>query len=73
MTRQEVEIRMEAISSILRHENYRIEREEMVRNSREVGAYLKEQLQGLMGDHPIIGDVRGIGLLQAETAPPATD
>ena len=42
-----------------------IEREEMVRNSREVGAYLKEQLQGLMGDHPIIGDVRGIGLLQA--------
>ena len=42
-----------------------IEREELVRNSREVGAYLKEQLQGLMGDHPIIGDVRGIGLLQA--------
>ena len=42
-----------------------IEREEMVRNSREVGAYLKEQLQGLMGDHPIVGDVRGMGLLQA--------
>ena len=30
MTRQEVEIRVEAISSILRHENYRIVREEMV-------------------------------------------
>ena len=30
MTRQEVEIRVEAISSILRHENYRIEHEEMV-------------------------------------------
>lgn len=29
-TRQNVEIRMEAISSILRHENYRIVREEMV-------------------------------------------
>ena len=29
-TRQEVEIQMEAISSILRHENYRITREEMV-------------------------------------------
>ena len=42
-----------------------IEREGMVQNSREVGEYLKEQLQGLMGDHPIIGDVRGIGLLLA--------
>ncbi len=29
-TRQDVEIRMDAISSILRHENYRIVREEMV-------------------------------------------
>lgn len=30
MTRQQVELRMEAISSILQHENYRIVREEMV-------------------------------------------
>ncbi|MDP6799539.1 MAG: aspartate aminotransferase family protein [SAR202 cluster bacterium] len=42
-----------------------IEQEGMVENARDVGAYLKEQLDGLSGDHPIIGDVRGIGLLAA--------
>ena len=40
-----------------------IEGENMVDNSREVGAYFKEQLEGLAGDHPLIGDVRGLGLL----------
>ncbi len=40
-----------------------LETESLVRNSAEVGAYLKEQLVGLMTDHPIVGDVRGIGLL----------
>ena len=40
-----------------------IETENMVENSAQVGAYLKEQLEGLMIDHPIIGDVRGLGLL----------
>ena len=40
-----------------------IEQENMVDNSREMGAYFKEQLEGLAGDHPIIGDVRGLGLL----------
>ena len=28
-----------------------------------MGKYLKEQLVTLMADHPIVGDVRGIGLL----------
>ena len=42
-----------------------IENEGMVENSAEVGAYCKEQLEGMMGDHPSIGDVRGIGLLMA--------
>ena len=42
-----------------------LENEKMVQNSAQVGAYFKEQLEGLAGDHPIIGDVRGIGLLLA--------
>ncbi len=42
-----------------------LESENMVQNSAETGAYFKEQLQGLQQDHPIIGDVRGIGLLLA--------
>ena len=42
-----------------------IESEGLVGNAAEVGAYFKEQLQGLMTDHPIIGDVRGVGLLLA--------
>jgi adenosylmethionine-8-amino-7-oxononanoate aminotransferase len=40
-----------------------LEDENMVENSAVVGAYLKEQLEGLMVDHPIVGDVRGLGLL----------
>jgi adenosylmethionine-8-amino-7-oxononanoate aminotransferase len=40
-----------------------IENEHLVENAAEVGAYLKEQLEGLKVDHPIVGDVRGIGLL----------
>ena len=42
-----------------------IENEKLVENAAEVGAYLKEQLEGLKVDHPIVGDVRGIGLLVA--------
>ena len=39
-----------------------IESEGLVENSAVVGAYLKEQLEGLMVDHPTIGGVQGIGL-----------
>ena len=42
-----------------------IENEGMVDNAAEVGAYFKEQLEAMAGDHPSIGDVRGIGLLVA--------
>jgi len=42
-----------------------LQNENMVENSRVVGAYLKEQLESLMETHPIIGDVRGLGLLLA--------
>ena len=37
--------------------------EGMVENSARTGAYFLERLQGLKADHPIIGDVRGLGLL----------
>ena len=40
-----------------------IETEGLVDNAAEVGAYFKEQLTGLVEDHPIIGDVRGLGML----------
>ena len=42
-----------------------LETEGLVQNSAEVGAYFLEQLESLKEEHPIIGDVRGIGLLLA--------
>ncbi len=42
-----------------------IESEGMVENSAAVGAYCKEQFEAMAGDHPSIGDVRGLGLLMA--------
>ena len=42
-----------------------IEDEKLVENAALVGAYFKEQLEGLKVDHPVVGDVRGIGLLMA--------
>ena len=42
-----------------------IEDENMVGNAAQVGAYFKEQLEGFMVDHPIVGNVRGVGLLIA--------
>ena len=40
-----------------------LEDEGLVESSARVGAYFLEQLRSLQDDHPIIGDVRGIGLL----------
>ncbi len=40
-----------------------LESEGLVHNSAETGAYFLQQLQGLKEDHPIIGHVRGTGLL----------
>ena len=37
--------------------------EGVIKNAEDVGAYLKEQLTGLMDRHPTIGDVRGLGLM----------
>ena len=41
-----------------------LERENLVENARERGVQLKERLQDMQERHPIIGDVRGAGLLQ---------
>jgi 4-aminobutyrate aminotransferase len=37
--------------------------ESLMQNAREVGSYLIERLRELMHRHPIIGDVRGMGLM----------
>ncbi len=42
-----------------------IEDENLVENAALMGAYLLEQLHSLEPDHPIIGNVRGLGLLTA--------
>ena len=42
-----------------------IESENLAENAAETGEYLMEALTTLTGDHPIVGDVRGLGLLCA--------
>lgn len=42
-----------------------IEKHDLLTNATETGAYLRNQLEGLQERHPIIGDVRGMGLMQA--------
>ena len=42
-----------------------IEDEDLKRNAAEVGAYFRERLEGLKEKYPVIGDVRGLGLMQA--------
>ena len=42
-----------------------IEEHNLLTNTAEVGAYLREMLLGLQDKHEIIGEVRGMGLLQA--------
>jgi adenosylmethionine-8-amino-7-oxononanoate aminotransferase len=50
-----------------------LEREGLVANAREVGAYLLSALREALADHPFAADLRGIGMLAAlETARPGT-
>jgi len=42
-----------------------VEREDLTRNAAEVGGYLNGQLREALGEHPMVGEVRGIGLLAA--------
>ncbi|MBZ5609254.1 MAG: aspartate aminotransferase family protein [Acidobacteriia bacterium] len=42
-----------------------IEEHKLSINAAEVGAYLRDKLVALQAKHPLIGDVRGMGLMQA--------
>ncbi len=42
-----------------------IERDGLVQNAAEVGAYLQGRLRDDFGHHPMVGEVRGVGLLAA--------
>src|SRR5918999_4700231 len=42
-----------------------VEEEDLRRNAAEVGAYFRQRLEELKDKHPVIGDVRGLGLMQA--------
>ncbi len=41
-----------------------IEEEDLKRNAAEVGGYLRQRLEELKEKYPVIGDVRGLGLMQ---------
>lgn len=40
-----------------------LEREDVLANVRDVGGHLQHRLRALGADHPLIGDVRGVGLM----------
>lgn len=42
-----------------------IEREGLVQNAADVGAYLQQRMAETFKDHPLVGDTRGVGLLHA--------
>lgn len=42
-----------------------VEEEDLKRNAAEVGAHFRQGLEGLKEKYPVIGDVRGLGLMQA--------
>jgi L-2,4-diaminobutyrate transaminase len=42
-----------------------IEREGLVANARDNGAHLQRALAEAVGDHPMVGEIRGVGLLAA--------
>ena len=42
-----------------------VESEDLLANSREMGNHLREHLEELQAEFPLIGDVRGMGLMQA--------
>lgn len=42
-----------------------VEREDLIGNARETGAYLQAQLHEQFAEHPLVGEVRGVGLLAA--------
>jgi L-2,4-diaminobutyrate transaminase len=51
-----------------------IDREGLVENARTVGGYLNQRLEATFSDHPLVGEVRGVGMLACVefVADPAT-
>src|SRR5207302_11323280 len=41
-----------------------IEEEKLLENADQVGGYFRQKLEGLKEKHPLLGDVRGMGLMQ---------
>jgi len=39
-------------------------REDLAGRSKTMGAYLRSELEAALGDNPIVGDIRGVGLFQ---------
>ncbi len=54
-------VSMAAALAVIRH----IEDEDLKTNAAQVGAYFREKLEGLKEKYVVIGDVRGMGLMQA--------
>ena len=42
-----------------------IARENLTENARDTGAYLQQRMHDTFADHPLVGDVRGVGLMHA--------
>ncbi|MGF1621923.1 MAG: aspartate aminotransferase family protein [Rhodomicrobiaceae bacterium] len=42
-----------------------VDAEDLTGNSRETGAYFQQRLNETFGDHPMVGEVRGVGLMAA--------
>ena len=42
-----------------------LEREHLVENSAEVGGYLLKRLRETFGEHPFVGEIRGVGMFAA--------
>jgi adenosylmethionine-8-amino-7-oxononanoate aminotransferase len=41
-----------------------MQREDLPGRARDMGAYLRKELIAALGDHPYVGDIRGVGLFQ---------
>lgn len=42
-----------------------IERDGLMENARDTGAYFQDRMRAAFADHPLVGEVRGVGLLAA--------
>ena len=47
-----------------------MEREDLIGNAARVGAYMQKKLAAEIAPHPLVGEVRGIGLIAGISSPP---